>query len=118
MGVGMQIACLGFAGTAAVEAEAGAQLVRLERFRALIDGCHLAIEASADADADGARVYDVRLDLVMHDTARWPLPPCVGGNLDDALRRAFMQAEQALLACSAAGARVGLRNAAADGAVR
>ncbi|OXI84249.1 metal ABC transporter ATPase [Burkholderia sp. AU31652] len=116
MGVGMQIACLGFTGTAAVEAEAGAQLVRLERFRTLIGGCHLAIEASADAD--GARVYDVRLDLVMHDTARWPLPPCVGGNLDDALRRAFMQAEQALIACQAAGARVGLRNAAADGAVR
>ncbi|OXI96203.1 MULTISPECIES: metal ABC transporter ATPase [Burkholderia] len=116
MGVGMQIACLGFAATAAVEAEAGAQLVRLERFRALIDGCYLAIEASADAG--GVRVYDVRLDLVTHDTARWPLPPCVGGNLDDALRRAFMQAEQALLACQAAGARVGLRNAAADGAMR
>ncbi|AOJ41964.1 metal ABC transporter ATPase [Burkholderia lata] len=116
MGVGMQIACLGFAGTAAVEAEAGAQLVRLERFRTLIDGCHLAIEASAAAD--GARVFDVRLDLVMHDAARWPLPPCVGGNLDDALRRAFMQAEQALIACQASGARVGLRNAAAGGAVR
>ena len=47
MGVGMQIACLGFTGSAAIEAEAGAQLVRLERFRALIDGCHLAIESRA-----------------------------------------------------------------------
>lgn len=116
MGVGMQIACLGFAGTAAVEAEAGAQLVRLERFRTLIDGCHLAIEASADAD--GARVYVIRLDLAMHDTARWSLPPCVGGNLDDALRRAFMQAEQALIARQAGGARVGLRDTATGGAVQ
>ncbi|AKM39323.1 hypothetical protein [Burkholderia contaminans] len=116
MGVGMQIACLGFAGTAAVEAEAGAQLVRLERFRALITGCHLTIESLAAAD--GARRYDARLELIMHDMARWPLPPCVGDDMDDVLRRVFTQAEQALIACQTAGARVGLRNAAAGGAVR
>ncbi|WP_107313068.1 metal ABC transporter ATPase [Burkholderia metallica] len=112
MGVGMQIACLGFAGSAAVEAEAeaGAQLVRLERFRALIDGCHLAIESQPAGDR--ACRYAVRLDLVMHDGARRPLPPCVGDDLDDALHRAFMQAEQALVACQAGGA------AAAGGAVR
>ncbi|RQT19199.1 metal ABC transporter ATPase [Burkholderia contaminans] len=115
MGVGMQIACLGFAGTAAVEAEAGAQLVRLERFRALITGCHLTIESLA---GDGARRYDARLELIMHDMARWPLPPCVGDDMDDVLRRVFTQAEQALIACQTAGARVGLRNAAAGGAVR
>ncbi|MDR0240334.1 MAG: metal ABC transporter ATPase [Burkholderia sp.] len=107
MGVGMQIACLGFTGSAAVEAEAGAQLVRLERFRALIDGCHLAIESRAATD--GARLYDVRLDLVMHDAALRPLPPCVGDDVDDALRRAFAQAEQALIAWQAGGARVALR---------
>ncbi|HKT65322.1 metal ABC transporter ATPase [Burkholderia cepacia] len=111
MGVGMQIACHGFAGTAAIEAEAGALLVRLERFRALIGGCHLAIESRAAAD--GARRFDVRLDLVMHDTSRWLLPACVGDDLDDTLRRAFKQAEQALIACQAGGARVGLRDAAA-----
>ncbi|HDR9481528.1 TPA: metal ABC transporter ATPase [Burkholderia aenigmatica] len=116
MGVGMQIACHGFAGSAAIEAEAGAQLVRLERFRALIGGCHLAIESRTAAD--GARQYDVRLELVMHDTALWSLPSCVGGDVDDTLRRAFMQAEQALIACQAGGARVGLRNAAAGGALR
>ncbi|WP_423381354.1 metal ABC transporter ATPase [Burkholderia sp. LMG 32019] len=116
MGVGMQIACHGFAGSAAIEAEAGAQLVRLERFRARIGGCHLAIEAHGAAD--GARRYDVRLDLVMRDTALWPLPPCVGDDVNDALRRAFMQAEQALIASQAGGARVGLRDAAADGAVQ
>ncbi|CAB3749285.1 metal ABC transporter ATPase [Burkholderia sp. MSh2] len=116
MGVGMQIACLGFAGSAAVEAEAGAQLVRLERFRALIGGCHLAIELRAAAD--GARLYDVRLDLVMHDAALVPLPPCVGGEVDDALHRAFAQAERALIAWQAGSARVALRDAAAGGAVR
>ncbi|VWD11376.1 metal ABC transporter ATPase [Burkholderia lata] len=116
MGVGMQIACHGFAGSAAVEAEAGAQLVRLERFRALIGGCHLAIESRAVAD--GACQYDVRLDLVMHDAALWALPPCVGDDMDDALRRAFMQAEQALIACQAGGARVGLRDVATGGAVQ
>lgn len=49
MGVGMQIACLGFTVSAAVEAEAGAQLVRLERFR----------------DGGAARRGDRRRDPVM-----------------------------------------------------
>ncbi|NIE59108.1 MULTISPECIES: metal ABC transporter ATPase [unclassified Burkholderia] len=115
MGVGMQIVYLGFAGSAAVEAEAGVQLVQLDRFRALIRGCHLAIESRAAAG--GARRYDVRLDLVTHDAALIPLPPCVGDDLNDALRRAFAQAEQALIACQAGGARVGLRDAVAGGAV-
>ncbi|HDR9506075.1 metal ABC transporter ATPase [Burkholderia cepacia] len=116
MGVGMQIACLGFTGSAAIEAEAGAQLVRLERFRALIDGCHLAIESRAAAD--GARTYDVRLDLVFHDEAPRPLPPCSGDDVDDALHRAFAQAEQALIAWQAGGGRVLLRDAATDGTAR
>ncbi|HEF5869774.1 TPA: metal ABC transporter ATPase [Burkholderia cenocepacia] len=110
MGVGMQIACLGFAGSAAIEAEAGAQLVRLERFRALLDGCHLAIESRTGAD--GARLYHVGLDLVMHDAALRSLPPCVGADVDDALRRAFAQAEQALIAWQAGAATVALRDAA------
>ncbi|AXF23599.1 metal ABC transporter ATPase [Burkholderia pyrrocinia] len=113
MGVGMQIACLGFTGSAAVEAEAGVQLVRLERFRGLISGCHLEIESRAAAD--GVRLYGVRLELVMHDAALRPLPPCVGDNMDDALRRAFAQAEQALIAWQAGGERVALRDAAASG---
>ncbi|WP_175917961.1 metal ABC transporter ATPase [Burkholderia pyrrocinia] len=113
MGVGMQIACLGFTGSAAVEAEAGAQLVRLERFRALIDGCHLAIESRVAAD--GARTYDVRLDLVFHGSVLRPLPPCTGDNVDDALCRAFAQAEQALIACQAGRGRVMPRDAATDG---
>ncbi|UXU92417.1 metal ABC transporter ATPase [Burkholderia sp. S-53] len=116
MGVGMQIACLGFTGSAAVEAEAGAQLVRLERFRGLIDGCHLAIESHVAAG--GARTYDVRLDLVFHDAILRPLPPCIGDDVDDALRRAFGQAEQALIAWQAGGRRVMLRDEATDGTAR
>jgi hypothetical protein len=116
MGVGMQIACLGFTASAAIEAEAGVQLVRLERFRALIGGCHLAIESRA-AD-DGARLYDVRLELVMHDAALRPLPPCVGDDVDDALRCAFAQAEQALSAWQADCERVALRDAAPGGTVQ
>ena len=45
MGVGMQIVCVGFTGYAALEAEAGAQLVRLERFRARLADCRLTIES-------------------------------------------------------------------------
>ncbi|HHT8992614.1 TPA: metal ABC transporter ATPase [Burkholderia cenocepacia] len=116
MGVGMQIACLGFTVSAAVEAEAGAQLVRLERFRALIDGCHLAIDARTVAD--GACLYDVRLDLVMHDATLRSLPPCVGVDVDDALHRAFAQAEQALIAWQAGAATVALRDAATGDAIR
>ncbi|WP_321785300.1 metal ABC transporter ATPase [Burkholderia pyrrocinia] len=116
MGVGMQIACLGFTGSAAVEAEAGAQLVRLERFRALIGDCHLAIESRVAAD--GARTYDVRLDLVSHDAALRPLPPCIGNDVDDALRRAFAQAEQALIAWQAGGERAMLSDTATDGTAR
>ncbi|RQV12160.1 metal ABC transporter ATPase [Burkholderia cenocepacia] len=115
MGVGMQIACLGFTGSAAVEAEAGAQLVRLERFRALLDGCHLAIEARTVAD--GARLYDVRLDLSMRDAAPRSLPPCVGADVDDTLRRAFAQAEQVLIAWQADTATVALRDAATGDAL-
>ncbi|MBR8233102.1 metal ABC transporter ATPase [Burkholderia sp. AU42008] len=116
MGVGMQIACLGFTGSAAVEAEAGAQLVRLERFRAWIEGCHLAIESRTATD--GARRYDVRLDLVMRDATRRPLPPCVGADVDDALRRAFAQAERALLTWQAGAATVALRDAATGDAMQ
>ncbi|KVH63600.1 metal ABC transporter ATPase [Burkholderia sp. MSMB1072] len=116
MGVGMQIACLGFTGSAAIEAEAGAQLVRLERFRALIDGCQLAIESRMVAD--GVRLYDVRLDLTMHGATLRSLPPCVGADVDDALRRAFAQAEQALIAWQAGAATAALRDAATGDTMR
>ncbi|RQR30857.1 metal ABC transporter ATPase [Burkholderia sp. Bp9143] len=96
MGVGMQIVCVGFAGSAALEAEAGVQLVRLERFRARLDDCRLAIEARATVD--GGRTYDVCLELIMHDRAPATLPCSTGDDLNETMRRAFTQAEQALSA--------------------
>ncbi|MGU7768899.1 metal ABC transporter ATPase [Burkholderia sp. MR1-5-21] len=96
MGVGMQIAYFGFAGSAALEAEAGAQLVRLDRFRALISGCHLAIE-SRSAGA-GRRAYDVRLDLITRNNELKPVPHCVGDDANEAVRCAFAQAERELIA--------------------
>jgi hypothetical protein len=62
MGVGMQLCYLGFEGSAALEAEAGVALVRLERAAKRIAGCRLEIEARDDRP--GHRVYDARLDLV------------------------------------------------------
>ncbi|KWK25211.1 metal ABC transporter ATPase [Burkholderia stagnalis] len=96
MGVSMQIAYFGFAGSAALEAEAGAQLVRLDRFRSLISGCHLAIEARPGGA--GPRAYDVRLDLITHGNELRPIPHCVGEDAGEAVRTAFAQAERALLA--------------------
>jgi len=96
MGVGMQIVCVGFAGSAALEAEAGAQLVRLERFRARLGDCRLAIESRPAVD--GGRIYDVRLDLIMHGRAPATLPCSTGDDVNETMRRAFAQAEQTLSA--------------------
>lgn len=96
MGVGMQIAYFGFAGSAALEAEAGVQLVRLDRFGALISGCHLAIESLRTGN--DLHMYDVRLDLITRSNALKPLPRCVGDDALEAVRRAFAQAERELIA--------------------
>ncbi|KWD77654.1 hypothetical protein [Burkholderia ubonensis] len=96
MGVGMQIAYFGFAGSAALEAEAGEQLVRLERFRTLISGCHLAIESRSSGA--GRRAYDVRLDLITRNNELRPIPHCVGEDPHEAVRRAFAAAERTLMA--------------------
>jgi hypothetical protein len=96
MGVGMQIAYFGFAGSAALEAEAGVQLVRLDRFRALISGCHLAIE-SLKTGTD-RRAYDVRLDLITRGNELKPMPRCVGDDVQEAVRCAFAEAERELIA--------------------
>jgi hypothetical protein len=96
MGVGMQIVYQGFAGSAALEAEAGAQLVRLERFCGLLGGCHLAIEALHSGT--GRYAYDARLDLVMRNGTLKPVERCVGEDAKQAIRRAFIEAEQVLTA--------------------
>lgn len=95
MGVGMQIVYLGLlAGSAELEAEAGAQLVRVERFSGLISGCRLAIEAR-HAEA-GQPEYRVCLDLIMRNGALRPAECCIGKDANDALRMVFDEAEHKL----------------------
>ena len=94
MGIGMQIVYLGFAGAAPLEAEAGAQLVRLARFGALVSNCHLAIEALGPGSAHP--LYDVRLDLVTPARELRPVAHCSGGDAKAAIRCAFDVAETIL----------------------
>ncbi|WP_347814182.1 universal stress protein [Paraburkholderia sp. BL10I2N1] len=83
----MQIVYLGFAGSNQLEAEAGAQFVRLERFGKLISGCHLAIEACGFRS--GNRLYDARLDLITRGNDLIPVEHCTDEDPRVALRAAF-----------------------------
>ncbi|MGF6638737.1 hypothetical protein OKW38_000870 [Paraburkholderia sp. MM5496-R1] len=94
MGIDMQIVYLGFAGAAPLEAEAGAQLVRLARFGALVSHCHLAIEALRPGSAHP--LYDVRLDLVTPAREFKPVAHCTDDDAKAAIRRAFDAAEMTL----------------------
>ncbi|MGU7810797.1 metal ABC transporter ATPase [Burkholderia sp. AW49-1] len=96
MGVGMQIVCVGFAGSAALEAEAGVQLVRLERFRARLEDCRLVIESRPRVD--GGRTYDVRLEMAVRGRSPVSLPCGTGDDLIEVLDRVFTLAEQTLSA--------------------
>jgi hypothetical protein len=97
----MQIVYLGFAGTAAIEAEAGVQLLRLERFSGLLKACHLAIESLHNADHRQA--YDVRLDLLSAANGLKPILHCIGEDPIAAMREAFDAAEHELRRVGAAG---------------
>ncbi|MGF6973645.1 hypothetical protein QFZ94_002072 [Paraburkholderia sp. JPY465] len=94
MGIGMQIVYLGFPGAVQLEGEAGAQLVRLARFEALVPNCHLAIEA-LHPDRVSPH-YDVRLDLITPADEFRPIAHCAGDNAEAAIRGAFDLAEQEL----------------------
>jgi hypothetical protein len=103
MGVGMEIDYLGFAGSVPLEAEAGAQLVRLERFGKLLSGCHLAIEALRPRA--GGPIYDVRLDLMICANEFRPVSHCVGEDAGEAVRRVFDAAEKELETVAACARR-------------
>lgn len=102
MGIGMQIVYLGFAGSAPIEAEAGAQFVRLERFWKTISGCHLAIEALHDRP--GHLMYDARIDLITRANELIPVRHCMNEDAGVAVQAAFDAAEQQLESGSRAGA--------------
>ncbi|MFL9965481.1 hypothetical protein PQR02_31475 [Paraburkholderia sediminicola] len=115
MGIDMQIVYFGFAGSAQIESEAAAQLVRLERFGKAISGCHLAIEAiherafndvprerrPAPETTPNHRMFDARLDLVLRTGRLVPLAHQQSADADDAVRAAFDAAER-LLECGLA----------------
>ncbi|WP_183733442.1 MULTISPECIES: hypothetical protein [Paraburkholderia] len=90
----MQVVYLGFAGSAAIEAEAGVQLMRLERFGKTLKSCHLAIEEVHGLDA--SQTYDVRLDLVTVSTGFSPVAHHYGSDPLVAMREAFDAAEHEL----------------------
>jgi hypothetical protein len=93
MGVGMHIAYLGFPRAARIEADAGAQLVRIEPFSACLSDCHLAIEALYGS----ARViYEARLDLITRSDELIAIEPCMSENPEAAVRAAFDAAEREL----------------------
>ncbi len=99
MGIGMQIAYFGFAGSAQLEAEASIQLIRLERFSARLAGCHLAIEALGAGAASPPD--DVGLGRLTRGVVLQPLPHLAGPDPLDAIRRAFDAAERELAAALA-----------------
>jgi hypothetical protein len=94
MGLGMQIVYLGFAGTTAIEAEAGVQLLRLERFSRLLGSCHLAIELLHEGGRRQA--YDVRLDLLSGSGELKPIGHRTSDDPIVAMREAFDVAEHEL----------------------
>ncbi|MEX3916330.1 hypothetical protein AB4Y43_08830 [Paraburkholderia sp. BR10872] len=97
MGLGMQIVYLGFPGSSALEAEAGVQLLRLERFSSVLSGCHLAIEQLHPLPpGNRPPAYDVRLDLVSTSRELAPLGHCEGDDPIAAMRAAFDAAERRL----------------------
>jgi len=87
MGLGMQIAYLGFAGSDDAEREAGVELVRLERLSNDIANCHLTVEAYRDPL--GTRVYDARLDLITREFDLLPVARSTDADLSVAIHRAF-----------------------------
>ena len=99
MGVGMKITYLGFAGSPAIEAEAGVRLVRLERFREFLSGCNLTVEAIRNSPLHGNPVdllYDARLDLIIRTNDLITVEHCLNENPGIALRATFDAAERRL----------------------
>ncbi len=99
MGIGMQIAYFGFAGSAQLEAEASIQLIGLPRCSARRGGGHLPM-VGLGAGA-GSQTYDVRLDLITRGYELKPIPHMTGTDPLDAIRRAFDAAERELAAALA-----------------
>jgi hypothetical protein len=94
MGIGMQVVFLGFPGSFILEAEAGAQLVRLERFGRKISGCNLTLQALPKRP--GKLSYGAQLDLIALNGALVAMAQCANDDPLRAIEAAFDAAETEL----------------------
>jgi hypothetical protein len=94
MGIGMQVVFLGFSGSAVLEAEAGAQLVRLVRFGRKISGCNLTLRA-LPGHPDKLS-YGAQLELIALSGALVAMAVCAHDDPLRAVEAAFDAAETEL----------------------
>ncbi|RZF24569.1 hypothetical protein EVC45_38205 [Paraburkholderia sp. UYCP14C] len=87
MGIGMQIAYVGFSGTASLESEAAMQLLRLQPYAAYVSDCCLSIERLGTSPANS--VYEVCLFIGMIKSSARRLGRCIRDNAEAAIRCAF-----------------------------
>lgn len=96
MGLGMQIVYVGFPGSAAVEAQAGVQLLNLGRFNAMPPECRLVVEA-LPCPGQALR-YRARLDLIASKCSPACAHQCESDDVDACVRAVFEAAERELTA--------------------
>ena len=96
MGLGMQIVYVGLPGSAAVEAQAGVQLLRLGRFSAMPPECRLVVEALASS-GQTAR-YRARLELMSSERALDCAHQCEDADAGAAVCAVFEAVERKLAA--------------------
>lgn len=94
MGLGMQIVYVGLPGSAAVEAQAGVQLLRLGRFNAMPPECRLVVEALASSGQ--ATGYRARLELMSSERTLDCAHQCEDVDLNAAVRAVFEAVEREL----------------------
>ncbi|KXU83601.1 hypothetical protein CR51_42430 [Caballeronia megalochromosomata] len=94
MGVGLQIAYLGFAGSSAIEREAGVELVRLAGVAMDIIDCRLTIKASLDGA--GRAVFDAQLVLLTRASEQITVRRNTDADASVAMRHAFDDAVRLL----------------------
>lgn len=94
MGIGMQIAYIGFPGSASLESEAALQLLRLQTYAAYVSDCWLSIEHQGTSSANVQ--YEARLLIGATKSSARRLGRCVRDSAEAAIRCAFNIAVRAL----------------------
>ncbi|HEX7748935.1 MAG TPA: hypothetical protein VF445_09310 [Bordetella sp.] len=94
MGLGMQIVYVGLPASAAVEAQAGLQLLRLIRFSAMPPECRLVVESLSSSQQ--SPTYRARLELMSSERAPGCTHQCESDDLSAAVRAVFEAVEREL----------------------